>query len=208
MPASEQASCEMPSIRQPSPRNTQVRWSTMVWPGRLNSAASSRSASAMPTALARPWPSGPVVVSTPGVMPTSGWPGVLRVQLAEALAAPPSAGIAGQVQQRVLQHRAVAVGQHEAVAVGPVRVGGIVLEEVRATALRRCPPCPSACPGWPEFAASTASIASMRMALASSARLDAAWVGSWRSSFHASLVIVVSQKRALFAVHQLPGSSA
>ena len=31
----------------------------------------------MPTALVRPWPSGPVVVSTPGVTPTSGWPGVL-----------------------------------------------------------------------------------------------------------------------------------
>ena len=48
----------------------------MVWPGRLNSAASSFSASAMPTALVMPWPSGPVVVSMPGVMPTSGWPGV------------------------------------------------------------------------------------------------------------------------------------
>jgi hypothetical protein len=43
----------------------------------LNSAASSFSASAMPTALVMPWPSGPVVVSTPGVMPTSGWPAVL-----------------------------------------------------------------------------------------------------------------------------------
>ena len=29
-------------------------------------------------ALARPWPSGPVVVSTPGVTPTSGWPGVFE----------------------------------------------------------------------------------------------------------------------------------
>ena len=32
---------------------------------------------AMPTAVARPWPRGPVVVSTPGVWPYSGWPGVL-----------------------------------------------------------------------------------------------------------------------------------
>ena len=31
---------------------------------------------AMPTALPRPWPSGPVVVSTPAVCPCSGWPGV------------------------------------------------------------------------------------------------------------------------------------
>ena len=35
-----------------------------------------RSAMAMPTALARPWPSGPVVVSMPGVWPCSGWPAV------------------------------------------------------------------------------------------------------------------------------------
>jgi len=34
-----------------------------------------RSAMAMPTALANPWPRGPVVVSTPGVSPYSGWPG-------------------------------------------------------------------------------------------------------------------------------------
>ncbi len=36
-----------------------------------------RSAIAMPTAFAKPWPSGPVVVSTPAVWPYSGWPGVL-----------------------------------------------------------------------------------------------------------------------------------
>ena len=34
--------------------------------------------------------------------------------------------IAGQVQQRVQQHRRVAIGQHEAVAVDPVRVGRVV----------------------------------------------------------------------------------
>ncbi len=32
----------------------------------------------MPTALATPWPSGPVVVSTPAVCPYSGWPGVFE----------------------------------------------------------------------------------------------------------------------------------
>jgi len=31
---------------------------------------------AMPTAVLSPWPSGPVVVSTPAVWPRSGWPGV------------------------------------------------------------------------------------------------------------------------------------
>ena len=43
------------------------------------------SASAMPTALARPWPSGPVVVSMPTAWPCSGWPAVRDAELAEAL---------------------------------------------------------------------------------------------------------------------------
>ena len=43
-----------------------------------------RSASAMPTELAMPWPSGPVVVSMPAAWPYSGWPAVLRAELAEA----------------------------------------------------------------------------------------------------------------------------
>ena len=37
--------------------------------------------------------------------------------------------IARQMQQRVQEHRAVAVGEHEPVAVRPVRIGGIMLEE-------------------------------------------------------------------------------
>ena len=41
-----------------------------------NRPRSQRDAIAMPTALAMPWPSGPVVVSTPRVWPCSGWPGV------------------------------------------------------------------------------------------------------------------------------------
>jgi hypothetical protein len=41
--------------------------------------ASQRSAMAMPTLLAHPWPRGPVVVSTPVVMRYSGWPGVLEL---------------------------------------------------------------------------------------------------------------------------------
>ena len=52
----------------------------------------------------------------------------LRVQLAERGQLGHRQVVAGEVQQRVLQHRAVAVGQHEAVAVGPVRVGRVVRE--------------------------------------------------------------------------------
>ena len=39
----------------------------------------------MPTLVAIPWPSGPVVVSTPEVQRYSGWPGHLRIELAERL---------------------------------------------------------------------------------------------------------------------------
>ncbi len=35
-----------------------------------------RSASAIPTAIEMPWPSGPVVASMPGVYLRSGWPAV------------------------------------------------------------------------------------------------------------------------------------
>ena len=44
--------------------------------GTVEPVASQRSAMAMPTALPMPCPRGPVVVSTPGVWPNSGWPGV------------------------------------------------------------------------------------------------------------------------------------
>ena len=50
---------------------------TVSKPGRLKWAASQRPAIAMPTLLASPWPSGPVVVSTPVVQRYSGWPGHL-----------------------------------------------------------------------------------------------------------------------------------
>ncbi len=39
--------------------------------------------------------------------------------------------VAGQVQQRIHQHRAVSGGQHEPVAVRPFRVGGVEFQELR-----------------------------------------------------------------------------
>ena len=98
--------------------------------GRLKRCASSFSASAMPTALARPWPSGPVVVSTPGVSLASGWPAVFECSWRKCFSSLDRQVVAGQVQQRVLQHRAVAVGQHEAVAVEPLRIVRVVAQEV------------------------------------------------------------------------------
>ena len=50
------------------------------------------------------------------------------VQLAEALEFVERQVVAGQVQQRVEQHRAMPVGEHEAVAVGPTRIGRVVLQ--------------------------------------------------------------------------------
>ncbi len=54
----------------------------------------------------------------------------LAVQLAEVLQVIDGQVVTGKVQQRVDQHRAVAVGQHEAVAVGPLRVGRAVLQMI------------------------------------------------------------------------------
>ncbi len=52
------------------------------------------------------------------------------VQLAEALELLDRQVVAGEMQQGVDQHRAVAVGQHEAVAVGPVRIGRVVVQVI------------------------------------------------------------------------------
>ena len=52
----------------------------------------------------------------------------LAVQLPEAPELLERQRVAGQVQQRVQQHRAMAVGEHEAVAVRPAGIGGIVLQ--------------------------------------------------------------------------------
>jgi hypothetical protein len=75
-PAISAASWEIPSIRSPSEQKAQVKWSTTVCPGRLNRAASQRSARAIPTEFPTPCPRGPVVVSTPGVSWNSGCPAV------------------------------------------------------------------------------------------------------------------------------------
>jgi len=54
--------------------------------------------------------------------------GCLRMQLAEILQVVDREIVAGQVQEGVDQHRAVAIGHHEAVAVGPVRVCRVVAQ--------------------------------------------------------------------------------
>ncbi len=54
-----------------------------------------------------------------------------RAELAELLDVLEIEAVPGQVQQRVQEHRRVAVGEHEPVAVGPVGVGGVELEDAR-----------------------------------------------------------------------------
>ncbi len=66
-----------------------------------------------------------------GRVPVLGVAGGLGAELAEALdLADVHARIAGEIEQRVEQHRAVPGRQHEAVAVGPLGIGGIEAQEL------------------------------------------------------------------------------
>ena len=84
----------MPSIRSPSEHKAKTRWviGRKASPSTAVRASSILAASAMPTELATPCPSGPVVVSMPGVSCTSGWPGVMlphwRKRLRSAMPTP------------------------------------------------------------------------------------------------------------------------
>ena len=83
----------------------------------------------MPTPLATPCPSGPVVTSTPAVWPYSGWPGVREPQVRSASQVGQLQAVAGQEQLAVLGQRRVAVGQDEPVAADPVRIGRVVAHD-------------------------------------------------------------------------------
>jgi hypothetical protein len=62
-------------MRQPSPAIAHTSNPNIGNFGRLKVAAIHLPAMAIPTLVATPWPSGPVVVSTPEVQRYSGWPG-------------------------------------------------------------------------------------------------------------------------------------
>ena len=84
MPARLEASLVTPSSMSPSEAITQIVWSKTLSPGAASGSSRPRSRRAdiaIPTALARPWPSGPVVTSMPSVCSTSGWPGVREPHL-------------------------------------------------------------------------------------------------------------------------------
>ena len=85
---------------------------------------SRRAAIAIPTALPRPWPSGPVVISTPGgvavlgVARSLGAPGAQRLQVVQLQTEP------AEVELDVEGQAGVAAGQHEPVAARPVGSAG------------------------------------------------------------------------------------
>ena len=96
-----------------------------------------------------------------------GMPGAGTAELPEALdVVERDPRIAGQIQQRIEQHRPVTRGEHEAVAVGPIRVGRRRISGWRVNSTVAASAMPIGMPGWPLFAASTASIASARIAFA------------------------------------------
>ena len=131
----------------------------------------------MPTLLASPCPSGPVVVSTPLR------PAILRMarataaELPEPSGSPPAAPTVrpslvvfadrlhpGQVQERVQQHRGVPGRKDEAVAVGPDWILRVEAQELLPQAVGHRRQGHRA-PGCPELAAWTASIDRVRIVL-------------------------------------------
>ena len=97
-------------------------WSNGLSPGAASGSSrprSRRAAIAMPTALPTPWPSGPVVISTPGVWPVLGVARGQRAPLAQVGDVLDGQAVAGQEQLHVERQAGVAAGQHEAVAPGP-----------------------------------------------------------------------------------------
>src|SRR5471030_3215436 len=124
----------------------------------------------MPTALARPWPSGPVVVSTPGVTPTSGWPGVIECSCRKRRSS--SIGKAYPVR---CSSEYCSIEPWPLESIKRSRSAHFGLPGLwrrwrfhKATAISAMP---MGMPGWPELAACTASMDRARIALASSAVL-------------------------------------
>ena len=94
-----------------------------------NVVRSQRSARAMPTELAKPCPSGPVVTSMPAVWCISGCPGVRLPHCAELAQVLERQVVAGEMEHRVLQDARVPVREHEAVPVGPLGVLRVVVHD-------------------------------------------------------------------------------
>ena len=84
---------------------------------------------AMPTESASPWPSGPVVTSTPGVWRRSGWPGVREPHWRKPFRSSSSRPNPHRKSSVYWRIEAWPFGEDEPVAVGPGRVGGVVAHD-------------------------------------------------------------------------------
>src|SRR5271166_3477450 len=117
----------------------------------------------MPTLVAIPWPSGPVVVSTPDVQRYSGWPRqrlpswrnvLMSSRETEGLPTISYSGSTALTPVRcsiVEQHRCVPGGKHETVAIRPDRILGIKPEKVLPQTITTGA-IPIGVPGCPEVA--------------------------------------------------------
>ena len=127
-PASEIASWLMPSIRQPSPAmHVGVVIDDLIAITLVEQPLGERHADG----VAKPLPQRPGGGLDAGRMAIFGMAGRAcepswRKRFSSSMSMP---GHAGEVEQRIEQHRAVAGREHEAVAVGPIRVRGVEFQE-------------------------------------------------------------------------------
>ena len=135
-----------------------------------------------------------MVVSIPVRVAVLGMAGGAAAELAEALQLVDAScsAVAGEVQQRIEQHRAVAGREHEAVAVGPVGMRRIEFEELLHSTVATSA-MPIGMPGWPLCAFSTASMASARMAFAMRRSAGSRGAGSGRSGWPAVSVALIGR---------------
>src|SRR5579872_2241279 len=118
----------------------------------------------MPTALANPWPNGPVVVSTPGVWPYSGWPGVLLPHWRKCLM---SSSVTSYPVRYSTLYRSIDAWPHESTKRSRLGQSGCAASYRKCLVKSRYASGASAIgvPGCPEFACCTASMDSVRTVL-------------------------------------------
>src|ERR1700690_385686 len=142
----------------------------MACSGVLKRAAAIWPATAMPTELATPWPSGPVVASTPGVIRNSGWPGVMLCRARNFAIC--SIGISkphrcSQEYRNMLPWPAERTNRSRFIHRG---LSGF-MERACPKSTAPSSAQPRGRPRWPEEQARTASIASPRASLAAFSRM-------------------------------------
>ncbi len=146
-PASAMASWLMPSIRQPSPAMTQVRWSHRVRPelgAHLGLGHGEADRGRQPLTQRAGRRLDPLGVAVFGMARRDRAPLAEVADLVQRHLLEP-----GQVQQRVKQHRPMPGRQDEAVAVEPVRARPRRISGACPTEPSPRPPCPSASPDVP-----------------------------------------------------------